>query len=148
MDRQFQRPGVQHQHPSYSQSTSPYPPTSSTPTAAGQKRTADQAVLSQDIDDQANDSFDPGEGVEVKDETDSIADQASRLTAGIQGRKNRSAAPPLKRGTACMLCRKRKLVSSCPSLCTLAVFSALLPCEIGHSTDVGSLNSLIEMRWS
>jgi hypothetical protein len=38
----------------------------------------------------------------------------STSSSSTAGRKNRSAAPPLKRGSACMLCRRRKLVSRRP----------------------------------
>jgi hypothetical protein len=75
---------------------------------SGRKRSADQ------LED--DDSLGPGDdGLEgdVKDE-DSPAGTSNSSGAnklGNQQRKNRSSAPALKRGTACMLCRKRKLVS-------------------------------------
>lgn len=77
---------------------------------SGRKRSADE------LEDDELGSLE-GSHVErdVKDE-DSPAGVGSIGQSGSKAnqaaRKNRSAAPPLKRGTACMLCRKRKLVSS------------------------------------
>lgn len=77
---------------------------------SGRKRSADE------LEDDELGSLEGGHVErDVKDE-DSPAGVGSIGQSGSKAnqaaRKNRSAAPPLKRGTACMLCRKRKLVSS------------------------------------
>ena len=142
MDRQYQQ---QQQYPSYNNNegggsaASSSSSSTTTPIAAGQKRTADQ--LTQDDN---HDSFgDLGEGVEVKDEQDTsqMGDASARTTAGnSQGKNKRTAAPPLKRGSACMLCRKRKLVSLSLSLLLLhlcQVVQAVLFSRTIEKTDVG-----------
>ncbi|GAA5968027.1 hypothetical protein JCM21900_002101 [Sporobolomyces salmonicolor] len=69
------------------------PPPFPSPSSLGHKRPSDA------LDEGSNE----GEGTSIKDE------DSSGGGAGGPPRKNRNAAPPLKRGSACMLCRKRKL---------------------------------------
>ena len=146
MDRQYQQ---QQQYPSYNNNEGGGSASSSssttTPIAAGQKRTADQ--LTQDDN---HDSFgDLGEGVEVKDEqeTSQMGDASARTTAGnSQGKNKRTAAPPLKRGSACMLCRKRKLVSLSLNI-SFTLAKSVYP--VGRSKKLmwGGPFIETEMRW-
>ncbi|GAA5897554.1 Zn(II)2Cys6 transcription factor [Sporobolomyces salmoneus] len=68
-------------------------------TSSSRKRSADQL-------DEEDEQVTP----EVKEEdSPAAAGGSTPAKSGNSQRKNRSAAPPLKRGNACTLCRKRKL---------------------------------------
>ncbi|GAA6002603.1 hypothetical protein JCM5350_005700 [Sporobolomyces pararoseus] len=108
-----QRSGGDYSAPPPPRNSSSSSKSAATTSTGGRKRSADH-LEDEDLYSQADQQLDR----DVKDEDSSAVTSNSTTTGGggvnsnnksNAARKNRNAAPPLKRGNACMLCRKRKL---------------------------------------